>query len=56
MFSGLTKKTCNIVMVINNERIVSSMLAGNISHFIAIEFLSQITNMRTRIRNVCTYM
>ena len=29
--------------------------AGNSSRFVAIEFLSQITNKRTRIRNVCTY-
>ena len=29
--------------------------AGNSSRFVAIEFLSQITNTRTRIRNVCTF-
>ena len=30
--------------------------AGNSSRFVAIEFLSQITNKRTRIRNVRTYV
>ena len=30
--------------------------AGNSSRFVAIEFLSQITNARTRIRNVRTYV
>ena len=29
--------------------------AGNSSRFVAIEFRSQITNTRTRIRNVRTY-
>ena len=89
MLSGLTKKTCILVIVINNEPILSSMLAagivqdtfageagegergrrsgdewrlllppwaGNSSRFVAIEFLSQITNTRTRIRNVRTYV
>ena len=31
-------------------------LGGNSSRFVAIEFLSQITNARTRIRNVRTYV
>ena len=89
MLSGLTKTTCILVIVINNEPILSSMLAagivqdtfageageggareakwrrleatsttwaGNSSRFVAIEFLSQITNTRTRIRNVRTYV
>ena len=30
--------------------------AGNSSRFVAIEFLSQIANARTRIRNVHTYV
>ena len=30
MLSGLTKKTCIIVIVTNNETILSSMLAGGI--------------------------
>ena len=30
--------------------------AGNSTCFVAIEFLSQITNMRTRFRNVRTYI
>ena len=30
--------------------------AGNSSRFVAIEFLSQITNTRTRIRNIRTYV
>ena len=30
--------------------------AGNSSRFVAIEFLSQITNTRMRIRNVRTYI
>ena len=34
----------------------STNRAGNSSRFVAIEFLSQITNMRTRIRNVHTYI
>ena len=85
--SGLTKKLGTLVIVINNEPILSSMLAAGIvqdmfagetgegerggevettggyfyhparnsSRFIAIEFLSQITNTRTRIRNVRTF-
>ena len=75
MLSGLKKTTCISVIVINNEPILSSMLAAGIvqdtfagkagegergrrnsSCFIAIEFLSQITNARTRIRNVRTYV
>ena len=90
MLSGLTKKTCISVIVINNEPILSSMLAagivqdtyageagegergrrseddwrlllrttwaGNFSRFVAIEFLSQITNIRTHIRNIRTYV
>ena len=86
--SGLTKKNCILVIVINNEPILSSMLAagivqdtfageagegkrggevettggyfyhpvGNSSRSVAIEFLSQITNTRTRIINVRTYV
>ena len=83
------KKTCILVIVINNEPIQSSMLAAGIvqdtfagkagegewgrrsgddwrlllppgpeilPRFVAIEFLSQITNTRTRIRNVRTYV
>ena len=34
----------------------STTWAGNSSRFVAIEFLSQITNTRTRIRNVRTYI
>ena len=34
----------------------STTRAGNSSRFVAIEFLSQITNTRTRIRNVRTYV
>ena len=34
----------------------SATRIGNSSRFLAIEFLSQITNMRTRIRNVRTYV
>ena len=85
-------KKLHLVIVINNEPILSSMLAagivqdtfageageagegergrqsgddwrlllppgaGNSSRFVAIEFLSQITNTRTRIRNVRTYV
>ena len=93
MLSGLTKKTCILVIVINNKPILSSMLvagivqdtfagdvcwrswrrrvrelkwrrleatsttrAGYSSRFVAIEFLSQITNTRMCIRNMCTYM
>ena len=37
-------------------RLLSTTLAGNSSCFVAIEFLSQITNARTRIRNVRTYV
>ena len=37
-------------------RLLSTTIAGNSSRFIAIEFLSQITNARTRIRNVCIHM
>ena len=85
MLSGLTKRTCILVIiVINNEPILSSMLAAGIVQdtfageagegergrrsrddwrlllppgpdFVAIEFLSQITNTRTCIRNVRTY-
>ena len=34
----------------------STTRAGNSSRSVAIEYLSQITNMRTRIRNVRTYI
>ena len=34
----------------------STTRARNSSRFVAIEFLSQITNARTRIRNVRTYI
>ena len=34
----------------------SATRTGNSSRFLAIEFLSQITNTRTRIRNVRTYV
>ena len=34
----------------------STTPAGNSSRFVAIEFLSQITNARTRISNVRTYV
>ena len=82
------QKNCILVIVINNQPILSSMLAAGIvqdtfageagegergdevettggyfyhparnsSRFVAIEFLSQITNTRTRIRNVRTYI
>ena len=89
MLSGLIIFFCILVIVINNEPILSSMLAagivedtfagkagegergrrsgddwrllsttlaGNSSRFVAIEFLSQITNARTLIRNIRTYV
>ena len=37
-------------------RLLLPTRAGNSSRFIAFEFLSQITNTRTRIRNVRTYV
>ena len=62
MLSCLTKTTCILVIVTNNEPILSSMpatsttWAGNSSRSVAIEFLSQITNTRTHIiRYVHTY-
>ena len=72
MLSGLTKKTCISVIVILSSTLAAGIVQdsllekasaggaatriGNSSHFLAIEFLSQITNTRTRIRNVRTYV
>ena len=81
MLSGLTKKTCILVIVILSSTLAAGIVQdslleklekasaeakwrrleatsatriGNSSRFLAIEFLSQITNTRTRIRNVRT--
>ena len=83
MLSGLTKKTCILVIVILSSTLAAGIVQdslleklektsagcevettggyfcgriGNSSRFLAIEFLSQITNTRTRIRNVRTYV
>ena len=76
MLSGLTKKTCISVIVINNEPILSSMLAAGVVQDTFVGEAGegergrrsgddwrlllppgpQITNTRTCIRNVGTYM
>ena len=63
MLSGLTKKTCILVIVILSSTLAAGIVQDSLleklekasARFLAIEFLSQITNTRTRIRNVRTY-
>ena len=63
MLSGLTKKTCILVIVILSSTLAAGIVQDSLlekrekasARFLAIEFLSQITNTRTRIRNVRMY-